>query len=185
MPKRIIDKVLIDDIINGNTNAFHWITDEYKDSILYHVFRIVKNKTVAEELTNIIFTKVFENLNLYKPRFKFNSWLYKIATNEAIDYLRNKKHNIVTDHSIDDIQETCYDDDNPESVLNQKENIATLLEAVDKLKPNYRRMIKLRYFEELSYEEISKRVNVPIGTVKATLHRAKQSLIKIIQNQIL
>lgn len=182
MPKRIIDASLINLIIEGNKDLFEIITEEYYDTIYYHILRIVKNKEIAQDLNNEVFIKVFNNLNLYKPEHKFGTWIHKIATNTAIDYLRKQKMYPDIVKQTEDHEEVA-DETTPEIELQNKQNYATLRDAVNKLNPNYRTIVKMRYYDELSYEDIAHKLNIPIGTVKASLHRAKSILLKLIVNQ--
>ena len=183
MPKRIIDQSLIDSILNVNKDLFHVITDEFEDAIYFHVLKIVNNKEVAQDLTNDTFVKVYKNLSSFDHKRKFSTWIYRIATNTAIDYLRRLK---LAPDIAKQSEETnqIADASNPEQDMIWKQNYASLKDAVGLLSEDYRNIINLRYFKELSYEEISQRLNIPIGTVKAQLHRARQKLAKIITNQI-
>jgi len=182
MPLRVIDYNFIQHILNENNASYSIILEEYYDNIYYHILKIVKNEEDARDLTNDTFGKAYLNLNQFKPNYKFSSWLYKIATNTAIDFLRKKK--LRRNIQVEDNEYTqVADESSADTNLNRKENYATLKDAISKLKPEYRNVIKLRYYEELSYEEIAKRLQWPIGTVKATLHRAKALLSKLIINQ--
>lgn len=186
MPKRVIDTNLINSILAGNKAAFHFITDEWYDVMLYYIKSIVKNKETAEDLTNELFVKIYDNLHLFKPNHVFSAWIYKIATNMSIDYLRKQKLQPDMQHQIEDHDQFKPDllvHNTPETDLINKQNYATLRDAIIKLKPKYRTIIQLRYYEELSYEEIAKRLSMPIGTVKAYIHRAKSKLAQIIINQ--
>lgn len=181
-PKRIFDHAFIQLILDGNKHSFSQILEEYYDDILYHISKIVYNKEDARDLTNDTFNKAYLNLNLFKPSYKFSSWLYKIATNTAIDFLRKKK----VRYDISGIAEEhtqIVGEDSADTNINERENYATLKDAINKLKPEYRAIIRLRYYDELSYEEIANKLHIPIGTVKANLHRAKAILSKIIINQ--
>lgn len=182
MPKRVIDISLINLIIEGDKHQFHWITDEWFDAIYYHILKIVNDKNIAQELTNSAFAKAYLNLKLYKPEHKFSSWLYRIATNIAIDYLRNKKVKPDLQHLHEDHHQ-IVDTQTPETLYQDNQNYATLHDAINKLKPIYRNIINMRYFGEMSYEEISRKLDMPIGTVKAYIHRAKSKLIQIITNK--
>jgi RNA polymerase sigma-70 factor (ECF subfamily) len=184
MPKRPIDITLINLILNGNQELYEIITEEYFDIIYYHIRCIVKNHEDAQDLTNDVFVKAYKSLNLYKPEHKFGTWLYKIATNTAIDFLRKKKtvSNIQVQQQTES-HEQIADNTTPESKLIDQQNYATLKDAVSKLKSNYRTIVKMRYYDELSYEEIARKLNIPIGTVKASLHRAKAILCQLIINQ--
>ena len=123
---------------------------------------------------------------MYTPDYTFSTWLYTVARNNCIDYLR--KHKLPT-ISIDkmmsdeDGKRNTFDlkskDPNPENVMIKKQRIAILRQIVDQLKPKYRDLVKLRYFKELSYEEIATLLEIPLGTVKAQLHRSREQLFKI------
>ena len=128
----------------------------------------------------------FKKLHLYTPTYVFSTWLFTVARNHCIDYLR--KHKIPT-ISIDkmmldeegkrntfDIQST---DLNPQQKMEKKQRIAILRQIVNQLKPKYRDLVKLRYFKEMTYDEIATTLDVPIGTVKAQLHRSREQLFKI------
>lgn len=180
-PMRVIDYNFIQHILNDNPGSYAQIMEEYYDPILRHVTSIIKHEEDSKDLTNEIFAKVYLNLHLFKPNYKFNSWLYKIATNSAIDFLRKKK--IRQDIQMQTNGDTQVVDESEDVDIHKMENYATLEDALNKLRADYRTILKLRYYEELSYEEIAKRLQCPIGTVKATLHRAKAVLSKIIINQ--
>lgn len=182
MPKRIIDIALINSILCGNTKAFHYIVDEWRDVLYYHILRIVNNKETAEDLTNEVFEKVYNSLSLYKEKYKFSTWMYKIATNTAIDYLRRQKLKPDIQHQLEDVHHLS-DNSNPESDIIKSQNYATLQDAISQLKPKYRNIIRMRYFKEMKYEDIANSLQIPIGTVKATLNRAKSKLAQIIINQ--
>jgi RNA polymerase sigma-70 factor (ECF subfamily) len=181
-PMRIIDYNFIQHILNENQASFDQVLAEYYDSIYYHILKIVHNEEEARDLTNDTFGKVYINLNMFKPNYKFRSWLYRIATNTAIDSLRKRKLLIDTTKEIDENTQVI-DDSSADTELNKKENYATLKDAVSRLKPHYRMIIHMRYYGELSYEEIAKRLHCSIGKVKADLHRAKVMLNQIITNQ--
>ena len=123
---------------------------------------------------------------MYKPDFTFSTWLFTVARNHTIDYLRKKK---LPTFSIDkmmineDGRKSNFDleskDPNPEQILMKKQRIKILRSIVDQLKPKYRDLVKLRYFKEYSYEEVAQELNLPLGTVKAQLHRSRNQLFKI------
>ncbi|MEO6882839.1 MAG: sigma-70 family RNA polymerase sigma factor [Bacteroidia bacterium] len=174
---------------SGDQHAFAELMHRYHDSVHFMLNKMVNNKEDADDLTIETFSKAFKNLHLYTPTFAFSTWLFKIASNHCIDHIRRKKHN--TTFSIDrkfegeegemlgiDIRSETMD---PEEHALKKEKIKLMHELVDKLKPRYRTLIELRYFEELKYEEIVERTGLSLGTVKAQLFRAKELLYNILK----
>lgn len=166
--------------------AYAELLDKYRESIFYMMLKMVKNQDDADDLTIEAFGKAFNRLHLYEPDFAFSTWLYRIATNNCIDFIRKKR--MVT-FSIDkgfedsegnqsnfDIKETNLD---PEERIIRKQKIRIMREIVDQLKPRYKELIVLRYFRELSYEEIAETTELPLGTVKAQLFRARDMLYKL------
>jgi len=151
------------------------------------MLKMVKNQDDADDLTIEAFGKAFNRLHQYTPDFAFSTWLFRIATNNCIDFIRKKK--MIT-FSIDkgfeddegnqsnfDIKESSLD---PEERIIRKQKIRIMREIVDQLKPRYKELIVLRYFRELSYEEIAETTELPLGTVKAQLFRARDMLYKLL-----
>lgn len=172
----------IQHIIDVDKEQFSVVLDQYWDPIYHHVQKIIKDTEVSKDITSEIFVKAYLNLNLFKPNFKFSSWLYRIATNTAIDYLRKEKLRQDIQVKPDDYTQITSDL-TADTAINTKENNTALEHAISQLKEDYRVIIRLRYYFELSYEEIAKKLHIPIGTVKANLHRAKKMLSKIVINQ--
>ena len=148
---------------------------------------MVNNASDAEDLTIEAFGKAFKNLNQYAPNYAFSTWLFKIATNNCINFIRKKKANHISLDQNDEEHEKATHEvqasvpDPEESLINQQK--ATLMRSVvTKLKPRYRKLIELRYFNEFSYEEIAEELELPIGTVKAQLFRARELLFNILKN---
>lgn len=172
--------------LEGDENAYARLMLRYKDAIYYMLLKMVKNKNDAEDLTLEAFGKAFANLHLYSSEFAFSTWLYRIATNNCIDFLRKQKGvHFSIDQTIDSEQEMNgfslkSSNPNPEEkmILKQREKI--LQGFIKKLKPNYQLLIELRYFKEYSYEEIAKELVLPIGTVKVQLFRARNMLYKLL-----
>lgn len=175
---------------NGDQKAYAELMGRYRETVFFMLLKMVNNKDDAEDLTIEAFGKAFKRLHQYTPSFAFSTWLFKIATNNCIDFLRRKKQHANT-LSIDkpfafedgneitlDIRTSAPD---PEENAMRKEKIKMMHDVVEKLKPRYRELVKLRYFEELSYEEISQRLDLPIGTVKAQLFRAREFLFNIMK----
>jgi RNA polymerase sigma-70 factor (ECF subfamily) len=138
-------------------------------------------------LTIETFTKAFQRLDQYSPAYAFSTWLFKIASNHTIDFIRKKRLKAL---SLDqgfanedgDTMEFHVKDDalDPMETLQRKERIELMRAVVETMKPRYRRLVELRYFEERSYEEIAEELDLPLGTVKAQLFRARDILASLI-----
>lgn len=187
-----IDNQLVDEALeHGDQKAYATLMEHHKDSLYYMIFKMVNNPYEAEDLTIEAFGKAFRNLSNYTKNYAFSTWLYSIAANNCIDYLRKKRLNCVlmddTYETEDDVRQPYADiPDNmlsPEEKLCKKEGELLLRRYVGMLKEEYRTLIEMRYFQELSYEEIATRTNLPLGTVKNRLFKAKNKLQEIIQKQ--
>ena len=174
---------------NKNQQAFTELMDRYKDSIYFMLLKMVNNKDDADDLTIEAFGKAFNRLNQYTPNYAFSTWLFKIATNNCIDFIRKKKKNVL---SIDNRYENEEGDSlmielkssgrDPEQEAMREQKIKLMREVVKKLKPRYQNLVELRYFKDLSYDEISNELDLPLGTVKAQLFRAREFLYNIMKN---
>ena len=171
----------------GDQKAYAELMNRYRDAIYYMLLKMVNNSVDAEDLTIEAFGKAFKNIKQYTPSFAFSTWLFKIATNNCIDFIRKKRGNTFSVDQVDDpsdsssmvIQSGTLD---PEENLIKKQKEVLLRNIVNQLKPRYRNLIELRYFKEYSYEEIAKEMNLPLGTVKAQLFRARELLFNILNN---
>jgi RNA polymerase sigma-70 factor (ECF subfamily) len=174
----------------GDQVAFDKLMTRYRESIFFMVLKMVHNRDDADDLTIEAFGKAFNRLSQYTPNFAFSTWLFKIATNNCIDFIRKKKNNATV--SIDkpfendeggevslDIKAPSLD---PEENFIKKQKSLLMREVVEKLKPKYRNLVEMRYFDELSYEEISAKLDLPLGTVKAQLFRARDLLYNILKS---
>ena len=169
--------------------AFSDLMDKYKDPIYYMLLKMVNNNDDAEDLTLEAFGKAFNRLNQYTPNFAFSTWLFKIATNNCIDFLRKKKKNVMSiDNRVsnNDGEEYMFeirsDGMTPEQIAMNEQKIQLMRQYVKKLKPRYEILVEMRYFKEMSYEEISIELNLPLGTVKAQLFRAREFLYNIMKH---
>ena len=169
--------------------AFSDLIDKYKDPIYYMLLKMVNNNDDAEDLTLEAFGKAFNRLNQYTPNFAFSTWLFKIATNNCIDFLRKKKKNVMSiDNRVsnNDGEEYMFeiksDGMTPEQIAMNEQKIQLMRQYVKKLKPRYEILVEMRYFKEMSYEEISIELNLPLGTVKAQLFRAREFLYNIMKH---
>lgn len=173
----------------GDQKAYAELMQRYKDSIYFMVLKMVNNKDDAMDLTVSTFAKAFENLDKYKPDFAFSTWLFRIATNSSIDFIRKKKlHTTSIDRmSGEDGEERVFeiksDALNPEETSIKKQQTQQLKEIVDKLPIRYKTLIILRYYDELSYEEIAVQLDLPLGTVKAQLFRARDLLSNVLNRR--
>ncbi|HNV80429.1 MAG: sigma-70 family RNA polymerase sigma factor [Tenuifilaceae bacterium] len=185
------DLVLVDLAIKGDQRAYAELLERYRDAIYFMLLKMVNNKSDAEDLTIEAFGKAFKSIHQYTPNFAFSTWLFKIATNNCIDFIRKKKGNLV---SIDQVPEDLEGGSSapasnlqastldPEEFMIKEQSIKLIQTLVSKLKPRYRNLIELRYFREYSYEEIAEELSLPLGTVKAQLFRARELLSNILKN---
>jgi RNA polymerase sigma factor (sigma-70 family) len=174
---------------NGNQKAYAELMHRYKDSIYFMVLKMVNNKDDAMDITVSTFAKAFENLEKYKPDFAFSTWLFRIATNSSIDFIRKKRviTTSIDSYSSEDGEEKVLefksDILNPEEFSIKKQQTEQLKEIIDKLPARYKTLIILRYYDELSYEEIALQLDLPLGTVKAQLFRARDLLSNILNKR--
>jgi RNA polymerase sigma factor (sigma-70 family) len=173
---------------NNNQQAYAELLRLYRNPIYYMLLKMMNNADDAEDLTMEAFGKAFKNLDKYSPEFAFSTWLFKIAANNCIDYLR-KKNTMPTciDQDLFNIEGNLNEvnggmPDTPEDRIIEKQKILTLRKAVDQLRPKYKELVELRYFKELSYEEISQELGISLNNVKIQLFRAKEMLAGIMQN---
>lgn len=171
-------------IVLSDQKAFAELLQRYRESIYFMMLKMCNNKDDADDLTIEAFGRAFKKLDQYSPDYAFSTWLFKIASNNAIDFLRKKKqkYSISIDNKIDSAEGAEHSSSiranvlDPEEQFIKKQKIEHLRILVENLKPRYKEMIELFYFEELSHEEISKKLNLPIGTIKAQLFRARDLL---------
>jgi RNA polymerase sigma factor (sigma-70 family) len=179
------DLLLVEDARRGNEKAFASLMNRYKDSIFFMLLKMVNNSSDAEDLTIEAFGKAFRSLDSYTPKYAFSTWLFKIATNNCVDFIRKRQ---LAPTPLDYLQESLdnatvniqSDMPDPEESLINHQKIEALKDIVNQLKPRYKSLIELRYYKEYSYEEISSELKLPIGTVKAQLYRAKTLLYNIL-----
>lgn len=173
----------------GDQKAFADLMHRYKDSIYFMALKMVNNKEDAMDLTVETFAKAFEKLDKYQPDYAFSTWLFRVGTNNCIDFIRKKKlsttsiNSMVDDDGDDRPMQIKSDTLNPEEVSMKKEQTQLLKLLIDSLPQRYRNLIVLRYFDELSYEEIAEQLDLPLGTVKAQLFRARFLLGNIVNNR--
>ena len=176
-------------ITNGDQRAYAALMSNYRDSLYFMLLKMTNNASDADDLTIEAFGKAFKKLEQYTPDYAFSTWLFKIASNNCIDFMRKKKkHTFSMDSSPDGetgnelVNYLPSDGPDPEEKVMKKEKMALMREVVEKLKPHYRKLIELRYFKEYSYEEIAAELELPLGTVKAQLFRAREFISNIMKN---
>ncbi len=171
----------------GDEKAYAELLGRYRDAIYFMLLKMVNNPSDAEDLTIEAFGKAFKSIGQYAPNFAFSTWLFKIATNNCIDFMRKKKSAPLSIETHGDDQDDpshsiqCDNLDPEETMINQQK-MKLMVDIVSKLKPRYRKLIELRYFKEYSYEEIAQELDLPIGTVKAQLFRARDLLYNVLNN---
>ncbi|HWY99303.1 MAG TPA: sigma-70 family RNA polymerase sigma factor [Bacteroidia bacterium] len=183
------DFELVKRAMEGDQKAYSELMKRYYDSIYFMMLKMVKSKDDADDLTMEAFGKAFKGLAHYTPDYAFSTWLFKIATNNCIDHMRKQK---IKPISIDKTYENDEGDEmsmevksqylDPEEKYIKKQKIKIMHDIVEKLKPRYRTLVELRYFKEWSYEEIAEHLDMPIGTVKGQLFRAKEIMLHILKN---
>lgn len=186
------DLILIEKALkNGDQRAYSSLMAKYRDPIFFMLLEKISDKELAQELTIEALGKAFNKLHLYTPNFAFSTWLFTIARNNAIDFLRKKK---LPTFSIDqtkkgeDGSEISFDikDDSldPENFLLKKQRLQIVRQIVSCLEPKYRRLVRLRYFKEYSYQEIADELKMPVGTVKAQLFRSREQLFALLDGKL-
>ena len=173
---------------DSDQKAYAELMEKYRDSIFHLCRKMVFNDDDADDLTIETFGKAFQRLKQYTPAFAFSTWLFKIASNHCIDFIRKKRINALSlDRGIateegDNIQFTVKDEaPDPIETLEKKQRVEKMRLVVSELKPRYRRLVELRYFEEYSYDEIALELDLPLGTVKAQLYRARDILASVME----
>lgn len=182
------DLILVEAAIKGKQSAYAELMEKYRESIYFMMLKMVKHPDDAEDLTLEAFGKAFSRLEQYSPNFAFSTWLFKIASNNCIDFIRKKRIKVTsmdTGMMTDDGEVIFYDAKSqtldPEETIIYNQKVKLMRNLVTQLKPRYRELVEKRYFEELSYEEIAEELNLPLGTVKAQLFRAREFLANMIE----
>ncbi len=186
--KARFDLILVEAAKKGDQSAYAQLMDRYRESIYYMMFKMVRHQEDADDLTIEAFGKAFSRLEQYSPSYAFSTWLFKIASNNCIDFIRKKRIKVTsmdTGYTTDNGEVIFVDAKahtlNPEETIIHGQKVIHMRMLVSKLKPRYRQLVEKRYFEELSYEEIAEELNLPLGTVKAQLFRARDFLSSMIE----
>lgn len=188
--KALEDFKLIDMAVDGDEQAYAKLLARYKRPVYHMILKMVRNVDDSEDLTIESFAKAFKSLHRFKKDYTFSTWLFRIATNNTIDFIRKKRVNTMS------ISNTYTDDDgqsvsievedgslNPQEEAIKAQKIELIQLFVTMLPAKYQKLVRLRYYNELSYEEIAQELEAPLGTVKAQLHRARELMYDLVKNK--
>ena len=185
------DYLLVQAALNqGDQRAYAELMNNYRDSLYFLLLKMTNDPVDAEDLTIEAFGKAFRNLHQYTPNFAFSTWLFKIASNNCIDFMRKKSKRLTSpEYSLsDDLYGQEYGEriaseaPDPEESIISKQKSKLMRDIVDRLKPHYKLLVEMWYFKEMSYEEIAVELNLPLGTVKAQLFRARDFLYQVLKD---
>lgn len=178
------DQDVIQRILSGDSTGYQVLMTKYRDPLQYHIRKLCRDAAIVEDLAQEAFIKAFDNLHNYNDSYAFSTWLYRIATNHTIDHLRRKKIREISIHEPISAKDGEFErelpDDRftPDREVVQSQRREILHAAIEALPDKYRDVIRLRHMEELTYQEIAEQLDLPIGTVKAHLYRAREMLFK-------
>ncbi len=173
----------------GDEAAYQKIVDRYRNSLHYYIGKMVKNRSVVEDLVQETFMKAFDSIESYNTDYAFSTWLYRIAKNHTIDYMRKKKLQTL---SIDEPVQTKEgemqmelpdEQEQTDRSVIRKQRKKIIQQAIDNLPDKYRKVIQLRHMQEKTYDEISEKLDLPLGTVKAHIFRARELLYKALKDK--
>ena len=166
-----------------DAKAFEKLMKKYHKSVYYMLLKMVNNTDDAQDLTQEAFAKAFASLDKFDSTYAFSTWLFRIATNNAIDFIRKKRIKTISlDNPWGNDDDDSYSidpkdpDPNPGEEMLRDQRKEYLAIAIEKLPAKYKQLVELRYFQELSYEEVATKLELPLGTVKAQLFRARELL---------
>jgi RNA polymerase sigma factor (sigma-70 family) len=183
------DDRLVSRAMKGDQDAFRELMEKYQKPLYYHIIKMVKDHEQVEDLIQEAFFKAFDNLKSYNTNYAFSTWLYRITTNHTIDYLRKKKLQTMSIHDpvkTKDGEVTLQledDDSETDRTIIRKQRQQIIHDAIQNLPDKYRAVIEMRHLEELSYEEIATELDLPLGTVKAHIFRAREMLYKALKDR--
>lgn len=184
------DLVFVDAALSGDQHAYQQLVDKYQRALYFHILKLVRNRDVVDDLVQEAFLKAFGCLESYNRQYAFSTWIYRIATNHSIDYLRKKKLSTL---SIDEpvqgkdgeMQMELADESastDREIIVQQRRKM--IRDAVEALPEKYRLVVRMRHMQEMSYEEIAEELGLPLGTVKAHIFRARELLNKHLRDKM-
>ena len=183
------DRALVDKALQGNQSAYNELMEKYRNALTRHVQRMVRQQGEVDDLVQECFIKAFSALTSYSTDYAFSTWLYKIATNHTIDFLRKKKLSTMSidrplqtkDGEVEyELPDVSY---RPDRHIVEDERRELIQEAINHLPKKYNRVIVMRHQQEKSYEEIARELDLPLGTVKAHIFRARALLYKYLRDK--
>lgn len=183
------DDALVKEAIGGDERAYKKLVAKYERALYFHILKMIKNREQVDDLVQETFVKAFDNLNTYSTSYAFSTWLYRIATNHTIDYLRKKKlQTLSIDEPVktrDGDMQMQLEDESAGTDRNiiRKQRQKIVQEAIEELPKKYRKVIEMRHMEEKSYQEIADVLDLPLGTVKAHIFRARELLYKALKDK--
>lgn len=166
------ESALIEQSLNGDHHAYGELVDRYKNALYHHCFAIVRNEDTAEDLAQEAFIAAYYKLHLYNPKYRFSTWLFKIATNKALTWLKKASREIAAD------DELIASIASPLPGPDRSAEYGELHAAISHMNARHRAVVSLYYWQGLSYQEIATVLAVPIGSVRGWMHRAKEELRK-------
>ncbi len=175
----------------GDDKAFGILMGKYKTSVYYIILKIVKNKEDAEDLCSEVFSKVYYNLDMYMESYSFSTWLFKIASNKAIDFVRKQKKIMALNVDLNQYANSPYDnyanissqDPDPETIFVEAEKEEKITKFIDLLPEDLRVVLEIRIFEGLAYKDIAEKTNLSMSTVKTRIHRGRNLLAKMLKEE--
>ena len=176
------DEELVEAVLAGDEDCYRDLVLRYQSRVVNYLYRIVYNVEEAQDLAQEVFLRVYRALDRFDPKYRFSTWLFRVAQNAAIDRIRKRRLKVVSIHRPEtgDSEGGDWDfasrDMGPYGELRNRERASAILEAIEGLREEYRELIVLRHFGELSYDEIAELKGMPLGTVKNKLFRGRQML---------
>lgn len=171
------DLELVNECLEGNVNAFGTLIDKYQVTVFNTALKMVNDYNDAQDIAQTVFVKAYEKLDTFNPSYKFFSWIYRMVVNESINWQKKKKYHKELDHKIVSIGKT------PDKILDDKELSESLRSAIVELQIDYRVVIVLRHFEDLTYREMGDLLKIPEKTIKSRLFTARKLLCDILIKQ--
>jgi len=178
------DQELVKQALDGNQKSFEKLLLKYRDPLSHHIFKMVREEKMVEDLVQESFIKAFNSLKSYSSSFAFSTWLYKIATNHTIDYLRKRKLPTQSINQPISAKDGEFEVELPDSTYRPDKHIIEdekkelIQKAISELPEKYQKVIVMRHQQEKSYEEIARELDIPLGTVKAHIFRAREILYR-------
>ncbi|MEJ5287576.1 MAG: hypothetical protein CH6_0477 [Candidatus Kapaibacterium sp.] len=180
---------IIEEILGGNINQFEKLEKKYRKPLTLLISRMIRNSEDVRDIVQETFIRAYNNLRFFNREYSFHSWLFKIASNLCIDYIRKRRIQTISIEQpfalTDEEKRIDYPDSDTDTYnkIFTSERNKILHQAIEQLPEHYKNIIILRHFEELDYQEISQRLGLPLGTVKAQLFRARKALLGILKGQ--